>query len=142
MADVYEMPVPKPPTDTELDELAMLSDAWLTRVDVPAGARQVIRVQATTIRKLRVALAQAQARAESVQAVANMRRDLEVASTTLDLAEQGIAAQGECEGSGCPPTERTPSTPDGRCPICRAWGPLDGEVMARHESPDPPLRSA
>lgn len=125
MADVYEMPVPKPPTDEELDTLAIQADELLSRIDVPAGARQVIRVQAGVIRKLRVALA----KAEGKLAASEMVR--KIASDERTAAEFG----GEsCPGVGTPPVARTISTKDqtGECAICDATVDLDGEVVGDH----------
>lgn len=143
MADVYKMPVPQPPTDRELDDLDVLAADQLTSIAVSPAGRQIIRLQREVIRKLRVALAAAESRADSVQAVANMRRDMEVAATALRVAADD---QSECEGSLCPPLNApivtTSGATEGRCPVCNAVGPLDGEVMERHERPDPPVRPA
>lgn len=132
MADVYEMPTPKPPTDVELDKLDETAGLWQASLEIPALARQVIRVQRTAIRNLRIELAKAQARTESVQAVAAMRRDAQVADD--------VETTESCPGSGTPPEEfeyldedlieagksGTKATPTGgRCSVCHNFWPLE-----------------
>lgn len=134
MADVYRMPIPKPPTEAELDELDKAADAALARVDVHTSVRQLIRLQRTAIRKLRIQLARTEGRLRSMEVIAAVAREERIVEKAIE--------ERKCPGSECPPMAAAVGATEGRCPVCHAMGPLDGEVMALHERPDPPLRSA
>lgn len=124
MADVYEMPTPKPPADKTLDALDERACAWLVRVDLPGAARKTIRDQRDAIRTLRVELAKTQANLTSTKAVAAAARDERVA--------------WRCPGSWRAPLARYGDEPrSGLCPVCDQVVPFEagGLCLAPHDVP-------
>lgn len=75
MADLYEMPTPKPPSDLELDVLDSSAVGSLLRVDVPPEIRRLIRDQRDAIRRLRIKVAKTEAERDSIKAIADIARD-------------------------------------------------------------------
>lgn len=112
MCSIYEMPVPKPPTDGALDILDDEAGTWLIRVDIPPDARRFIRNLRDSVRGLRIQLAKTEAQRDSIKAVADAARDERVAR--------------RCPGSWQFPNAHNSTTQTGLCPRCNTSMRLEG----------------